>query len=140
MANNSFTIIEHTADIGIHARGADIESLFEECARGMVSVMMDTNHLAPDREMEIRVDGDDDTDLLYAFLAEILYLFDGENFIPIKYKNSRLHEGIFTTTARGLLFNPEKHRVEREIKAVTFHGMNIKKNGNNWETDVIFDI
>ena len=170
MTKSSFAYIEHTSDIGIHSRGETKEKLFEQCALGMVSIMIDTGNIAPDLEEKIEVEAGDDEGLLYGFLSEALYLFDGEEFIPLKFKNSGFQgsdlkngnlrnrkfenenleygdlesgspgNGKFITTALGCRFNPAIHKIKTEIKAVTFHRMKIEKRDNIWETDVIFDV
>jgi len=139
----SYEIIEHTADIGLRARAANIEKLFESCARGMMDIIMEDDFSGTDTfeiEKSITVEGSDNEDLLYAFLSEILYYFDGENIIPIKFENSRITKGMFETGMKGIKYDPEKHSIGVEIKAITYHNMKIEKSDDLWQTDVIFDV
>jgi len=152
MPDKNFKTIEHTADIGIRAYGDTREQLFENCAVGMMSIILgtdyvnsivsngDTNsHFNPFKE-NIEVDGDDDEDLLYGFLSDVLYLFEAEDFIPLRFNDSIIKSGIFRTSISGVKYDPRIFNILKEVKAVTFHRMKIERKGNKWQTDVIFDV
>ena len=141
----SFEIIEHTADIGISAMAKSRGELFETCAFGMMEIILGKNpfDISEEKINEkrfVEIDGTDDEDLLYGFLSEILYLFDGEHIIPLNFMNSKFEEERFTTELKGIKFEPGKHDVDVEIKAVTFHGMDLKQVEGDWQTKVIFDV
>ncbi|MCD4783394.1 MAG: archease [Candidatus Eremiobacteraeota bacterium] len=152
MPHKQFEIIEHTADIGIRAFGRTREKLFENCAIGMMSIILgadygkacDLNDAASSyfnpREEIVEVEAEDGEGLLYSFLAEILYLFEGENFIPLRFNNSKIHDRMFTTSIPGVNYDSNLFEIINEVKAVTFHRMKIEKKGDMWQTDVIFDI
>ncbi|MCE1246906.1 MAG: archease [Firmicutes bacterium] len=137
-----FKIIDHTADVGIEAAGSTIGSLFENCALGMISLMI---KLSPEnniirKTVTININGTDDTDILYGFLSEVLYLFEGENFVPESFSDTSLENGKFSTLAEGCEIIPAQAEFLHEIKAVTFHGMEITQQNGEWKTQVIFDI
>lgn len=139
----SCEIIDHTADIGIRASAPTIETLFQVCALGMMEIIMEGSSYKAEKrttEYPITIEGSDANDLLYGFLSELLYLFDGEAVIPLSFKDSKLEDGKFSTVMEGITFNQEIHNTETAIKAITFHNMKIENIENRWQTDVIFDI
>jgi len=136
----NFKIIDHTADIGIHAVGKTPEELFESCALGMIYIIMGDQNFCAEAKRNIQVEGIDNEDLLYSFLSDVLYFVDGEDFITTGFRNSVIKDGKFETTALGFHLNPENHHIETEIKAVTYHLMKIVENEGVWKTDVIFDV
>ena len=139
----SCKIINHTADIGIRASAPTMEELFQVCALGMMNIIMGDSSFPeemPAVEYPITIEGSDVNDLLYAFLSEVLYFFDGESIIPLSFKESKVENGKFSALMEGIPFNPEVHIIERGIKAITFCNMKIEKTEDKWQTDVIFDI
>ncbi len=140
----SCKVIDHTADTGIRASAPTIEALFQVCALGMMEIIMEGSSCKEEKPVikyPITIKGNDKEDLLYAFLSEILYLFDGESIIPLGFKSSKLENCIFfSTTLEGIHFDEKIHDIGTEIKAITFHNLKIEKIENRWQTDVIFDI
>ena len=70
------------------------------------------------------MDGDNLYDKLYNFLSELLYLFDAEHFVPAEF-NISLSQNTLRCESKGERYNPLKHDPKTEIKAVTYHKMNI---------------
>ncbi|MGM0510915.1 MAG: archease, partial [Thermoplasmatota archaeon] len=68
--------IEHTADVGIHAVGENLEEAFEEAARGLFSIMTDIDKVEKVGEYKVQVKADDWEALLVDFLSELVYLFE----------------------------------------------------------------
>jgi SHS2 domain-containing protein len=137
-------MIEHTADTGFQVYGKTLEELFKNSAKGMMKIILGNEGYGgvrgPDETRNILVEGNEKEDLLFSFLSEVLYLFDGENFIATNFSDISFSDGTFTTKANGKIFDPENLRAETEIKAVTYHKMKIEYKDNFWTTSVIFDI
>ena len=70
-----FEILEHTADIGLGARGKTLEELFENAAAGMVEILgVAAGHGS--QHVDFVVEADDRAALLVRFLDELIYLVD----------------------------------------------------------------
>ena len=134
-----FSLLEHTADIGIAASGRDPAELFIAAAEGMCSLLA----AAPggsrqSRTVSIRAA---DRELLLVFwLQEILYLFSSEYFLPCDYELTRLTEHELTATLRGGVVDPRRQPPQREIKAVTLHRLSVIQGGDGWRATVYFDL
>jgi SHS2 domain-containing protein len=92
------------------------------------------------KEKALTVEGSDPADLLINFLREILYLFNGEALIVGECEITKC--GNKALDARLLLepYNKKKHVMKTEIKAVTYHGLAVKKTKKGWRARVIFDV
>ena len=136
----TYQIIDHTADLGIIVKGPDIKSLFILAAQAMTHLMVKGDISKKTAIRDVSVEGEDFPDLMVRWLGEILYLFEGENFIvhsiEIKSISPIQLKSILSLTG----FEPEYHEVLREIKAVTYHQISVDKANNGWEARVIFDI
>ena len=137
---SGFEVIEHTADVGIHAWGDSIEEAFEEAAMGMFSLIADTDKCEEKGEISIILEADDYDSLLVDWLSELLYAFDAERLflcrfnVEIEGENRLKLRG----SACGELYDPEKHGMRTEIKAVTYHMLEIKP--DKGDLKVLFDI
>ncbi|HID71504.1 MAG TPA: archease [Thermoplasmata archaeon] len=144
--DNSFTsgyrFIEHTADIGLHSRGKSLEESLANLGKGMTDIISDLRKVEEKIEESISVEAESIEELVIAYLCEILFLFDTKhllfsNFkIKLEYKN-----GIYClhATMKGEVFDPKKHSYPVEIKAVTEHLLEVKKEPP-FDIKVIFDL
>ncbi len=138
-----YEVIDHTADVGILAKGKSLEEVFANTAKGMFEIIATKDNIEEREVREISVEGDD---LIYVYkkwLEELLYLFETEGLIFSKFeveieKNGDLYK--IKSKAYGEKFNPKKHGSGPEIKAVTYHMMDIWKENETYYGQVIFDI
>ncbi|MDD3492813.1 MAG: archease [Candidatus Thermoplasmatota archaeon] len=135
-----YKTFEHTADIGIQAHGASLVEAFAHAARGMFSLMVDGSHIEPreEREIELPVEGDREQ-LLVDWLSELLYLRDVEGLVFGDFQVS-IGEETLRATVRGEPYSRERHAYGREIKAVTYHLLEIKRTKKGVYIKVLFDI
>jgi SHS2 domain-containing protein len=135
-----YQVIDHTADIGIQADGETSEELFANSAWAFLDILTDADKVRAVQDRSFRVRAANREELLAAFLSELLYVFDVERLLFSEFVFSRLQERELDVTARGEPFNPAVHPVRHEIKAVTYHKLKIRKEGDLWRARVIFDI
>lgn len=76
-----YRILDHTADIGVEVHGATLADLFAQAALALFDLLTDRAMLTGATEKVIRIEGTDMTDLWINYLREVLYLFNGENFL-----------------------------------------------------------
>ena len=77
-------------------------------------------------------------ELLVRFLQDLIYLLDVESFVADMFTLTPRDDGGFTVEMRGHLCAPE-HR-ETEVKAATYHGVNVRQSGGRWVADVVLDL
>ena len=132
-----YEILDHTADLMIKGYGSDLEECYANLAYGMFDQTVDLRDVTPSETREVDVTGFDDEDALYSFLSELLFIEAYENIVlkEFEVKIDGLH---ITCTARGELLNRSKMRIRGEIKAVTFHMMDIDRDTPS--VTVLFDV
>ena len=135
----SFQFIDHTADAGILVKASTLEGMFETAALGFSELITRVDSLNCLIQRQLRLQEDDIETLLVSWLQELLYLLDTEDLIfgrfQVNLKNLALE-----ATAWGEVFNPEIHTLKTEIKAVTYHQLEVVEDDQGWEAQVIFDI
>ncbi len=135
-----FEVIDHTADMGIRVWAPDLSSLFSEAARGMLAQISDGKGIEASGTINLAIKGADETDLLINLLREVLYLFTGEGLMVKNVAVESISETALTAQAHCEKYDPEKHAIRTEIKAVTYAGGDIRKISEGFETTIIVDI
>jgi len=102
--------------------------------------MTELRLVAPKREMTIQAEGLSWEDLLVNYLREILYLYQGRGFLACDFSRVTLEETMVTAQFRGEMFDSRRHRMFREIKAVTYHQLAVGLSPSGWEARVLFDV
>jgi SHS2 domain-containing protein len=135
----SYEVIDHTADIGIIARGRDLNELFNSAARGMLHLLTDEGTGRQDVRREINLEAGDTETLLVEWLNELLYLLDTERLLLFEF-DVFIEGGKLSAKCRGMAIDRRTYTLKREIKAATYHDLRIIKDGSHYSAKIIFDI
>ena len=138
-----FEILEHTADIGIAAYGKNKREVFISAAKGMFEIIAGENkNLKENFYDKIKLEADNLEGLLFAWLNELLYIGETRLVILNKFQIKELSDYQIKAEVGGTKINPPSIKIEKEIKAVTYHRLEIKKDEESglWRAQVIFDI
>jgi SHS2 domain-containing protein len=139
-AMRSFETFEHTADIGLVARGGTLEELFANAAMGLVDLIADPSGLRDTTHMRLTVSAPDREALLVAWLNELLYLLDSEKYLPRHCRITRFSETGLTAELWGERVERGRHTLRRLVKAATYHELRIIHKGGRWEGRVVLDL
>ena len=134
-----FEVIDHTADVGIMAYGTDLKQVFANAARGMFSIITDLKTVRASLQRDIIVEAADTESLLVAWLNELIYLCDTENFLVKKCEIRELNDKHLAAVVFGEKFDNARHQLKRGMKAATYHLLEIKHDGG-YRARVVLDI
>ena len=135
-----YRIFDHTADLGVEVTGATLEELYAGAALALFDLLTDLSSVRAGVAREIVVSGEDPADLLVNFLREILYGWNGDGFLMKSCLIREVKPKRLKALLRGEPFDPARHRIQQEIKAVTYHQASVEKMGDGWVARVIFDV
>ncbi|MHB8084218.1 MAG: archease [Dehalococcoidia bacterium] len=135
-----FEIIDHTADIGIVAYGGDLNELLKNAAIGMLSLITDLRCVEKKLVKEIVLQEQDSVALLVGWLNSLLYELDAEHLIYKDFDLVIQNGDRVKATCYGEKLDIQKHVIRREIKAATYHNLEIKNQDNIYSATIIFDI
>jgi SHS2 domain-containing protein len=135
-----FETFEHTADIGLVARGRTLEELLTHAAEGLVDLIVDPKGLRERIHLEVAVSAQDREALLVSWLNELLYLLDTRRFLPRRCRITQVTDTSLTAELAGDTIDPARHRVRRMVKAATYHGLQVTQADGRWEARVILDL
>ena len=136
----TYELVDHTADVGIKAYGKTLSEAFENAAKGMFDIITDNSEIENIGQYNIELEAPDLEQLLVDWLSELLFLNSAKNIVfgffkvELDDKKNKLSAKVF-----GEKFNISKHKAGAEIKAVTYHMLNVK-NKKPFHVQVLFDI
>ncbi len=134
-----FEVIDHTADIGIAAYGANLREAFANAAYALFSLMVDIENVADVLCCEAEVTAENREDLLVAWLNELIYLFEVENVLLNRFEIDELSETRLRARCFGERIDPERHKIKIAVKATTYHMLKVEER-DGYRVQVLFDI
>ena len=137
---NDFRLLAHTADMGIEATGDSRAEVFVAAAQGLKNMIFGDAPVAPRQSTPVSLDGGDTGELLVAWLGEILYLFEVRGLVPAEFVIHEITETSLRSEVRGEPFDPKRHPIEREVKAITYHQLSVERDGQGWHARVYVDL
>ena len=135
-----YETFDHTADVGIRAFGKTVEEVFANAAYALFDLLTDVGSARNQLAHEVCVEGMDREDLLVRWLNELLFLWEKERYVFREFHIVRLTATSLKAVARGEIFDAARHECKTEIKAVTYHQVEVIRKEGMWVGRVIFDI
>ncbi len=136
----AFEIIDHTADVGIIAYGADVEELFSNAALALFSLITEPESIDEKLRLGLEVRSKGRDNLLVEWLNELIYLFDVKHILFSRFDINSLTPNRLKADCYGEEFSPLKHKINAGVKAATYHMLKLDRNGNGYRAQVIFDV
>ncbi len=137
-----YETFEHTADVGLRVRAATLEELFSEAARGLFSLIVESfDEIEPTKQFEIVVPGQPEAIdyLMFDWLNELLFRFDHDRVVFSKFAVT-FSDGGLQAFAWGELIDTVRHRLDHEVKAITYHRLKVARESDSWMAEIIVDI
>lgn len=135
-----FRTLEHTADVGFEAFGATREEVFANAARALTDLTVDLDAITASEEAPLEIQGTDPESVLVNWLSELLYLQDAEGWLFRDFEIQSLQDDSLSATARGEKFQPSRHQVKVQVKAITYHQLALEQTPRGWRVQVYVDI
>lgn len=135
-----FEFIDHTADIGFVVFGEDLKRLFENAGEAFFTVITDLEKVRRTTERKIEIKGESLERLMVDWLNELLYLHEVENLLFSQFEVETVNEKGLKARAKGEPFEEGRHPIKTEVKAVTFHQIQVKQEDGLWRARVILDL
>lgn len=133
--------LDHTGDIGIRITAADLAGIFVEGARAFLEIVTDPASVRATDVQSVEVEGEDAADLLNRWLSWLLLRLALDSWVCGAVRAPRVEGNRFRAEAAGEAFDPTRHELRVELKAVTYHQLYVRPAaGGGWEAQVIFDV
>ncbi len=138
-----YKFIDHTADLGIEITGSSKKELFEAGVEGMMDIICERKKLKENYYIELDIEGETDEELLFNLLKKVMDMIYLDSFLCKRCKIIDKRENKLKALCYGEKFKDEyipEDKIKKEIKAITYHNLEIKKSDNKYKTVIIFDV
>jgi SHS2 domain-containing protein len=135
-----YEVIEHTADIGIRVKGKDLKDLFINAGLAVFRLLAEKKITKgiKYRKLSIKQKAVELDVLFIDWLNELLSLSQAKGIIFTGFKINKLTENALEAVATGS--DMKNYRVNREVKAATYHRLSLQKSAIGWQAEVILDV
>ena len=135
-----FELIDHTADIGVIAYGADIAQAFANAGRALFSLITETDTLSERTFRDIEVEASDEAGLLVAWLNELIFIFDTEHLLFKRFEVTLPAGERLRARGYGEPVDKTRHSLKTGVKAATYHLLSVERDKDACKVRVIFDV
>lgn len=136
-----FELFDHTADLGLRVKANSLEALFAEAGRGLLTMLVaNPAAVQPVQTKTIELSAEEPSYLLFDWLTELLFAFESAKLLLAEF-DIQIASGQLTATCRGEPMDPSRHEMDHEVKAITYHGLQVAQQADGtWSAEVIVDI
>ncbi len=141
---STYKFIDHTADIAVEVSGNTFEELFLAALNSWKSAIIEpSDYNRGEHKRNIILKENSVEELLVSFLQELNYVFEIKKIFPVVIDKITIEkkndEYLLECNARfGVILKQDD--IKAEIKAITFHQLDIKKAGDVYKTIIVYDI
>ena len=139
-ALDCYAQIDHIADLGLRVTGKTLPDLFRHAGLALFDLLGVTGDVRPLSERRVVVEREGHPLLLQGWLAELLYLQSAEDLLFADFPAVTVRADRVEGVGVGEPFDPARHRLSYEIKAVTYHHLSLTEGPEGWTAQVIFDL
>ena len=132
-------LLDHTADEGVDVRAGSMQELFARAAWAMFRLLTDMRCVRAAETMAVSVEASDREALMVRWLSELNYLHQAKHKVFCRFEVREISDTRLIAKIGGEAIGPE-HRVFKEIKAVTFHGLRVEERDGEWCARILFDV
>ena len=140
MTRLKFEQVEHTADAAVRVYGETLEELFVHAAEALFEIIGPCPRRKEALERPLTLEAESPAELLHDWLAELNYLHQTRHEIYYRFVIGRLSDHRLEASVAGEPIEAGAHRVDREVKAVTYHRLAVEQVEQGWRAFVVFDI
>jgi SHS2 domain-containing protein len=140
----SVNTFDHPSDVGLDAQADTPSELAEALAEGLADVICDRRHVQPQTTRVLELAAEDPEGLAVDFLTAVMNTIQVRHFMvasvaacepadaPRRWK--------VVAQLAGEPYDPSKHEIKVEVKAVTYHQLRFCQQGERWIARVLLDL
>jgi SHS2 domain-containing protein len=133
-------VLEHTADIGLRCTASTLEEAFARAAHRMFEIIVRLKTVRPVQTLPISVEAANIEELFVNWLQELLYIWASKRMLLSQFTIKKLDANSVEAEVAGEPYDPGRHHLQSEVKAATYHGLQIEQKDGVWNVQVIFDV
>jgi len=135
-----YEFFDHTADLGIRVRGPNLDGLFADAGHALTACLTeDPAAVRPSVTETLSLPGDELDLLMFDWLRDLLARFEARKMLYCRFHVRVGASGLVAEIA-GEPLDSARHPLGHEVKAITYHGLTVTREGDGWLAEVVVDI
>lgn len=138
-----FRFVEHTADVAVEVRADSLPELFRVAGIALREIVYGQVSIQDREQKTVELEADSLEELLVDFLNELNYYLLVRQWIYRELDVVELRTDVTRKSVKAVLrgepVQPEQHEVQVEVKAATFHQLEIRREAGKYRTMIVFD-
>ena len=131
---------DHTADLALVIEAPTLAGLFEEACAAFAAVLVaDVAAIGAGEARTFTIPGRDPAERLLDLLTELLHAYETDRLL-LPYGTVEVRPDGLRVEARGERLDPARHEATHEVKAVTYHGLTVRREEGGFVAEVILDV
>ena len=135
-----YTLLDHTADVGVKISADHPHELFATAAFAMFDIVTDIGRVEGRQRQKVCIQGADWPDLMVNWLRELLFLWSARQMLFKTCEMRTLSEHALDAEIWFDTYDPVRHIIKEELKAVTYHQIQVRQDTQGWQARIIFDV
>jgi SHS2 domain-containing protein len=135
-----YRTINRSSDLAVKIFGSSQAELFANSGFALFDIMTQIDKVEIKEHMTLEVEGGDRDDLMVNWMRELLYLYQGSGYLLKEFIVQEVKDTHIRGEVSGEKFDPDRHEIQREIRAVVSHQSRMEKTGNQWTAQVVLEL
>jgi SHS2 domain-containing protein len=135
-----YRILSRSSDLLIKVFGGTQADLFANSAFALFDLITDIGKVEIRERLSLEVEGVNRDDLMVNWMRELLYLYQGSGYLLREFLVHEARDNYVRGEVCGEKFDPDRHEIQRDIRAVAYHQSRMDKTGDQWTAQVIFEL
>ena len=134
--------VDKAGDIGVRLEAPTLDALFEQAAAALTDAITPVAAVEPRLKEEVACESPELDLLLVDWLSELLHLFETRQFLVASADVAISATTPYRLSAviSGEPLDAGRHPVKAVLKAVTYHGLEVKEDVDHWTAQIVFDV
>jgi SHS2 domain-containing protein len=137
--NSGFEYISTTADGGFKIWAPDLKNFFKQAALALFTMMTDLKFVEERQTYKVEIQSQNLEELMIQWLNELIYLYDYHHVFLKSFQIEHIDQQYLRALVSGETINMDKHPLDLEVKAATYHGFAIKQD-EGYHATIIVDL
>ncbi len=138
-----FRALPHTADKAVEVWAPTLTELFRTAAEAMFAESVECGRIPREREWDLEVEGESLEELPRSWLSELLWVSERDEAVPCEFSVAQIERQQplrLRGRARGGPAPADSPHTGAPVKAVTYHGLRVWREGERWRAQIVFDV
>jgi SHS2 domain-containing protein len=138
--SRKYRVLNRSSDLLIKVFGKSQAELFANSAFALFDLITDIQKVEVRERMTLEVEGINRDELMVNWMRELLYLYQGSGYLLREFLVEEAADERVRALVCGEKFDPDRHEIRREIRAVGYDRSRMEKTGEQWTAQVLFEI